>query len=486
MQSYEAIVRCAAAACGTPMATLGIVEQDRAHFKASVGAHCAETLPLTFSLLAETLAHDDVFVVSDTHADARFASSPIVTAGPRVRFYAGAALRDESGAPLGIIAVADKNARSATPEQIASLRDFAKIASDMLRIARRLCVLDRALDDATDCVTINEFVGDAGSVTRRTYVNASALERTGFTREEFLAPSSDLLAGPLTDFSLIEQVHADIRRGITRQFELPIYCKDGSHFWTEVRWQPLADEDGIVRRYLSICRDLTERYRSEERVRLLTRAVDEALDLVLVTDSTPPSKGGPFMHYANRQLLAALGYEPCELKGIPYGLIIAEENDPAAVQSIVEHLEQMRDCEKEILLRRKDGSTFWVEFASRPLTAPDGTPTHWVAVGRDITARRRTHEQMAVLVNAIDSVSDHIEIYALEDGAYVAAFQNAASDPDASLFVETVLNQQPLKDRLQRGENVTLPNDGLLFRPLGQDAKTVICVRRQPWLAAAS
>lgn len=468
------------------MASLGVVERDRALFKASIGAHCAEALPLTFSLLAETLAHDDVFVVADTHADERFASSPIVTDGPRVRFYAGAALRDDSGAPLGIIAVADKIARNITAEQLASLRDFAKIASDMLRIARRLYVLDRALDDATDCVSINEFVGADGSVTRRTYVNASALERTGFTREEFCAPSRDLLAGPLTDFSLLEQVHADIRRGITRQFEMPIYCKDGSHFWTEARWEPLADEDGVVRRYLSICRDVTERHASEERVRLLTRAVDEALDLVLVTDSTPPSAGGPFMQYANRPLLAALGYEPGELTGLGYGVIMAEENDPAALQSIVEHLEQMRDCEKEILLRRKDGSTFWVEFASRPLTGPDGTPTHWVAVGRDITARRQTHEQMAVLVNAIDAVSDHIEIYALEDGAYVPAFQNAASDPDASLFVETVLNQGPLKERLQRGEAVTLPNDGLLFRPLGEQAKTVICVRRQPWLAVAS
>lgn len=221
-----------------------------------------------------------------------------------------------------------------------------------------------------------------------------------------------------------------------------------------------------------------------EDLRLLARVLDEAQDFILITDSTPPSQGGPFVYYANASLLRSTGYTAEEIAGQSYRTLLDADNDPAALDSIARSIEAQQICEKEIRLRRKDGSVFWVEFTGKPLHEEGSM--HWVAVGRDITVRRRAQDEMAALLNAIDSVSDHLEIYALEDGQYVAAFQNAASDPDASLFVETVLNQQPLRERLERGETVTLPHDGLLFRPLGQNAQTVICVRHQPWLAAAS
>ncbi len=225
---------------------------------------------------------------------------------------------------------------------------------------------------------------------------------------------------------------------------------------------------------------------SERQAQMLTHAMDEALDFVLVTDSVPPSQGGPFIEYANSPFLAATGYSADELVGQPYSALMADENDPAAVQAVVDNLEHLRDNEKELLLRRKNGSAFWTEFASRPLSRPDGSPMHWVAVGRDITNRRQTHQQLAALVKAIDSVSQHIEIYTLEDALYVPAFQNAASDPDASVFVETVLNETSLRERLKRGEVVRLTRDGLVIRPLGENAETVICVRAQPRRFAAA
>lgn len=464
MESLEAIARCAAAACGAPFAAVACIDVTGA---VRIKAGAAD---IDAQFAQRALAHGGVFVEDNAGG-----------------FRAGVALPSEDGSVAALLAAEAPTAIQLNDAQRRMLLDLGRAAWGLLRAARRLEQLQSALDDATDCVAINEFLSGDTLDVRLVYVNAFALQRTGFTRDELIARGGDVLSGPLTDRAALDALRADVKRGITRQFELPVYCKDGSYFWTEARWQPLYDEDGSVRRYLSICRDITERRESVRALTVLTRAVDEATDLVLVTDSEPPSRGGPYMLYANRQFLDATGYTAAEIAGQSYSLIMAENNDPATMQSIIQNLEELKDCEKEILLRRKDGSSFWVEFASRPLSFTDeGKPAHWVAVGRDITARRQTQAQMAALVNAIDASSDHLEIYVLENGAYVPAFQNAASDPDASLFAETVLNEQPLRERLLRGETVTLSADGLLFRPLGANAETVICVRRQPAPFAAA
>lgn len=226
-------------------------------------------------------------------------------------------------------------------------------------------------------------------------------------------------------------------------------------------------------------------YDQATQVRLLSRVVDEASDFVLITDFTPPSQGGPFIEYANESLLQATGYTLEELEGLPYLTIIADENDPVVLQTISNNLEAARVNEKEILLRRKDGTAFWVEFAGKPLRDDATARQHWVAIGRDITLRRQSVEQLVTLMNAIDAVSGHLEIYALENGQYTAIFRNADADSDISELVETLLNDPlvreatALRKRLSAGERVSLTSDGLQIRSCDPGAGTLIAYKQK-------
>ena len=226
-------------------------------------------------------------------------------------------------------------------------------------------------------------------------------------------------------------------------------------------------------------------YDDATHARLLSRIVDEASDFVLITDFTPPSQGGPFIEYANESLLHAVGYTLAELEGLPYATVIADENDPIVLQTIADNIEAQRVNEKEILLRRKDGSSFWVEFAGKPLDDESTQQRHWVTVGRDITLRKQAVEQMATLMTAMDGVSGHLEIYALENGQYNAIFRNADADSDISELVETLLNEPvvreatALRKRLSQGESVTLTSDGLQLRPCDGNAETLLCYKQK-------
>jgi PAS domain S-box-containing protein len=222
----------------------------------------------------------------------------------------------------------------------------------------------------------------------------------------------------------------------------------------------------------------------EARMQLLARVVDEASDLVLITDFTPPSLGGPFISYANEALLQATGYCMDELANKPYNALVAEHNDPVLLETIVSNLEAARINEKEILLRRKDGSPFWVEFTGKPIEDAAGM-RHWVCIGRDITLRRQAVEQMAMLMNALDAVSGHLEIYSLDDGKYTATFRNRDADSDISELVETLLNHPQvqaatkLRSRLSEGETVTLTADGLRIRSCDRNAQTLIIIKEK-------
>jgi hypothetical protein len=126
-----------------------------------------------------------------------------------------------------------------------------------------------------------------------------------------------------------------------------------------------------------------------------------------------------------------------------------------------------------------------MELTARPMTDAAGGHRHWIVVGRDITTRRLAHEQMAVLLNAIDAVEHHIEIYALQDGQYTLTFQNAAANSDTSEFLDTLFNESyipgitPLREQIKAGKTVTVTPDGLEIRPLGKNAETLICIRQK-------
>jgi PAS domain-containing protein len=137
------------------------------------------------------------------------------------------------------------------------------------------------------------------------------------------------------------------------------------------------------------------------------------------------------------------------------------------------------------LVCRKDGTSFWVEFTGKPLHDEATGRNHWVAVGRDITLRRQAVNEMAMLMTALDAVSGHLEIYALDGGNYNAVFRNHDADTDISELVETLLNDPVLREatglrtRLTDGESVTLMSDGLQIRPCDRKAETLICIKQR-------
>ena len=133
---FDDIVRVASETCGMPVSLLDR-DGDRQWFKAETGFGRSET-PLSQSICAYTVRQDDVFEIEDLTKDARTANNPLVTGGPRARFYAGAPLKTSDGVALGALCVLDTKPNKLTASQAFVLRTLAHQVMTTLELRRSL------------------------------------------------------------------------------------------------------------------------------------------------------------------------------------------------------------------------------------------------------------------------------------------------------------------------------------------------------------
>lgn len=135
-ERFDRIARIAATSLGVPIALISLVDQDRQWFKSCIGLDVRET-PREVAFCAHAVEQGADVVVPDTLLDERFADNPLVTDGPRIRFYAGAPLLTGSGSCLGTLCVVDTRPRELDAAGLAMLHDLRDMAVEqLLRPAR--------------------------------------------------------------------------------------------------------------------------------------------------------------------------------------------------------------------------------------------------------------------------------------------------------------------------------------------------------------
>lgn len=311
-----------------------------------------------------------------------------------------------------------------------------------------------ALEESADAILIVDLTTLTGRLRPRiVFANDAYFELTGYDRADLADGIYPVILGRETDVAIVDSSVASILEGRSVEAEVRLYTKPCEPFWAFIRAHPLRSIPGYC--VLTI-HDVSEQRAARSTLDMLSEAVDNAMDFILVTELSGDEAGTPVFVYANRAFLEATGYERDDLTGKPYTTIYSSDNDPRLMDSIRANIETGAPNYREMRCRRKDGSDFWIEFVAKPFTDRHGH-TMRISVGRDITLRRRTTNQMSLLFRAMAESPDRIILYELDSktDSLESSFENdAALDRKRHTLLELLDEREDIRAHLASGSAI--------------------------------
>ncbi len=399
-ERFDRITRHAAWAFDAPICLISLVDDQRQWFKSRHGLDLEET-PREVAFCDHTIRLNDIFVVEDTHADARFVSNPFVTGPSKARFYAGAPIRTRTGECLGALCILDTVPRTLTPRQCAALADLGRIVEEELERSR---VARKAVQDAEHAQMLEtrfrHMVQNGSDVISLLRADGTIVYQST-SIERILGYPPAALVG-LDVFTLIHPDDADAARAaffrVVETGESLVHAfrfrtHDGAWTWMEAAVANFLD-DPTVGSIVANSRDITERRRADARLRESEgryRALSELVSTFAFSYAVD-AQGHAALEWVTDSVGEVLGYTPAELVGSPWGQFVESHNAAQVHQHLDEVLGGATRTDVA-RMKRKDGRLRWYRIVSHPEWNDDHTCVVRVyGAAQDVTAEQE-HER---------------------------------------------------------------------------------------------
>ncbi|WP_322513265.1 PAS domain S-box protein, partial [Chloroflexus sp.] len=266
------------------------------------------------------------------------------------------------------------------------VRPFARSARREAEQLRMLSLVARYTDNA---VIITDRAG------RIEWVNEGFTRISGYTLDEVRGRKpGEFLQGPATDPETVAALSRAIHNGESIKVEIINYTKQGRPYWLALDISPVYDDQRNLVRFIAIESDITHQKEMERMLRAAlkeSRDVMNALDQSAIISIADPE--GRILE-VNERFCAITGYRPDELIGRDHRIFKSGVHPPEFFADLWQTIRAGQIWRNEICNRAKDGRLFWVDTTIVPFIGEDGQPERYLSVRFDITARKKSEEEL--------------------------------------------------------------------------------------------
>lgn len=278
--------------------------------------------------------------------------------------------------------------------------DIIGAAKEKLRIEEHLRERENTFreiyNNVNDAIYLMRL-DDTLAVDTITEVNDKACAMLGYTYEELTHLPLEKINSPAMREETNEAFMQQLREEGDATFEAIHRTKSGEDVPVEVNAHRFTFNDQPY--VLAVARDISDRIKTEEQLRLQSSALNAAHNAIVICDIEGT------IQWVNPAWTTLTGYEQDESIGSNPRMLKSGAHDKAFFTEMWKTLLAGKPWEGEIINKRKDGTLYIEQQTITPLINDQGEVTHFISIKLDITERKATEEQIRTQLRTLKDIA---------------------------------------------------------------------------------
>lgn len=186
------------------------------------------------------------------------------------------------------------------------------------------------------------------------------------------------------------------------EYEYRITRYNGETAWVWDRAYILRNNKGKAIRLVGAIRDISNKRKEEQQLRLLQNVITNSNDALLITKPATAGGKGPEIIYVNRAFCRLTGYPAKELIGNTPQLFQGALPDNIATKELLDKLQTGKPVVLQTVNYRKNGEPYRVEISVTPVKDDTGNIVNYFGIERDITRQYQVEMRSKWMENVRD------------------------------------------------------------------------------------